>query len=180
MRKLFVSEFITLDGVIEAPHEWSFPYWNDDIGQFKIRELFNSDGLLLGRVTYQGFAEAWPSRTDEDGFADRFNSFPKYVVSTTLSRVDWNNSILITNNVIEQIAGLKQQPGQDIMINGSGTLVKFLIKEDLIDEYHLLVYPIVLGKGIKLFNEGDQTNLKLVESKAYSTGVIGLIYQTIH
>jgi len=180
MRKIFVSEFITLDGVIEAPHEWSFPYWNDEIGKYKLEELFSSGGLLLGRVTYQGFAEAWPGRTDEQGFADRFNSYPKYVVSTTLTYAGWNNSTRIKNDVVDQIAQLKQQPGQDIMINGSRKLVETLIKDDLIDEYHLLVYPIVLGKGIKLFNDGIKTNLKLVESKPYSSGVVGLTYQTIH
>src|SRR5215212_1813944 len=114
MRKVVVTEFMTLDGVMEAPNLWSFPYWTDDISKIKFDELFASDAMLLGRVTYEGFAAAWPSMTDEAGFADRMNSLPKYVASTTLDDAEWNAS-LIKENVAEEVARLKQQPGQDIL-----------------------------------------------------------------
>src|SRR5436305_2996163 len=119
MRKLVVSEYVTLDGVMEAPNKWSFQFWNEEAAQFKFDELFASDALLLGRVTYQGFAAAWPSMKDEAGFGDRMNGLPKYVVSTTLEEAAWNNSTLIKENVAEAVAALKQQPGQDILVAGS-------------------------------------------------------------
>ena len=185
MRKLVVSEFVTLDGVMEDPGGaekfrhggWSMAFWSDEAGKFKLDELFASDALLLGRVTYQGFAAAWPSMKDEAGFADRMNSLPKFVVSTTLNEVTWNNSRLIKANVAEEVARLKQQPGQNILVGGSNTLVHTLREHNLIDEYRLLIYPVVLGSGKRLFGEGSKTNLKLVESKAFSSGVVALIYQ---
>ena len=177
MRKVIVTEFITLDGVVEAPEKWSFPFWNDEIAKFKHDELFASDALLLGRVTYQGFAAAWPSRTDETGFADRMNSLPKFVVSTTLDKVEWNNSRLIKENVAEEVSKLKQQPGQNLLIYGSGALVHTLMQHNLIDEYWLLVYPVVLGSGKRLFKDGSNTTLKLVETKTFSSGVVLLCYQ---
>src|SRR5437867_7255580 len=122
MRKLIVTEFITLDGVIEAPHQWSFPYWNDEIAKFKHDELFAVDALLLGRVTYEGFAAAWPSRTDEEGYADRINGMPKFVVSTTLDNLAWQNSQMISNEVAERVRDLKRQAGQDVLVFGSGAL----------------------------------------------------------
>jgi dihydrofolate reductase len=175
MRKIIVTEFVTLDGVMQDPHLWSFPYGNDEIAKFKYDETFSSGAQLLGRVTYQGFAEAWPSRDGE--FADRFNSQLKYVVSTTLDKAEWNNSHLIKTDVMAQIAKLKQESGQDLLVHGSRKLVQSLMQENLIDEYHLLVYPIVRGSGLRLFQEGDTANLKLVESKPFATGVVALIYQ---
>ncbi len=147
MRKLVASMFVSLDGVMEDPGGaektkhggWTMPYWNGEIGKFKLDELFESDALLLGRVTYQGFAAAWPSRTDKQGFAERMNSIPNYVVSTTLEEVEWNNSRLIKGNVVEEVSKLEQLPGQNILIAGSGELVHTLMKHDLIDEYRLLV-----------------------------------------
>ncbi len=176
-RRLAVTEFISLDGVVESPEKWSFPFWNDDIGKFKFDETFASDALLLGRVTYEGFAAAWPSRKDPEGFADRFNAMPKHVVSTTLKKLTWNNSHLISRNVRQEIAKLKQEPGQDIVIHGSPSLVRSLMPHGLIDEYRLLVYPLVLGHGKRLFDEGSLANLKLAESTAYDTGVVKLIYR---
>lgn len=176
MRKVVVAEFLSLDGVMDEP-AWTVPYWNDEIAKFKYDELFASDAHLLGRVTYQGFAAAWPSRTDEQGFADRMNSLPKYVVSTTLEKVEWNNSHLIKKNVVEEISRLKQQPGQDILVAGSATLVNTLVEHDLVDEYHLLIYPVVLGQGKRLFKDGSKTTLKLVETKSFSSGVVAHIYQ---
>jgi len=177
MRKIVATEFLSLDGVMGDPQNWSFPYWTDEIGKFKRDELFASDAQLLGRVTYEGFAAAWPSRTDEDGYADRLNSLPKYVVSTTLEKAEWNNSHLISEHVAEAISNLKQQPGQDILIHGSQTLVQTLLKHDLIDQYHLLVFPLVLGSGLRLFKDGSKTALKLVETKTFSSGVVAHIYQ---
>jgi dihydrofolate reductase len=176
MRKVVVAEFLSLDGVMEEP-AWTFPYWNDEIARFKYDELFTSDAHLLGRVTYQGFAAAWPSRKDEGGFADRMNSLPKYVVSTTLEKAEWNNSHLIKKDVVEEISRLKQQPGQNILVAGSATLVKTLIEHDLVDEYHLLIYPVVLGQGKRLFKDGVKTTLKMVETKSFSSGVVAHIYQ---
>lgn len=176
-RWLAATLFVSLDGVVESPEKWSFPYWNDEIAKFKLEETFASDALLLGRVTYEGFAAAWPSRKDPDGFADRFNSMPKHVASRTLKKLDWNNSHLITGDLAAAVSKLKQQPGQDIVIHGSPGLVRSLMPHDLIDEYRLLVYPIVIGRGKRLFNETSQANLKLAESKAFGTGVVKLVYR---
>jgi dihydrofolate reductase len=179
MRKVVVTEFMALDGVIESPEKWSFPFWNDEIAKFKHAELFASDALLLGRVTYQGFAAAWPSRTDEAGFADRINSLPKYVVSTTLDKADWNNSTIIKDakRIAAEVSNLKQQPGQDILIYGSAGLVNTLMQYNLIDQYQLLVYPIVLGSGLRLFKDESKATLNLVETKAFDSGVVLLRYQ---
>jgi dihydrofolate reductase len=178
MRKLVVSEFVSLDGVMEEP-SWTAPYWNDEIATFKYDELFASDALLLGRVTYQGFAAAWPSRTDEQGYADRMNSLPKYVVSTTLDKAEWNNTRLIKTNVAGQVSELKQQSGGNILLFGSGALVQTLLQNYLVDEYALLVYPVALGKGKHLFKDGSKATLKLVETKTFSSGVVALVYHPI-
>ena len=174
MRKLFVTEFVSLDGVVENPG-WTFPYWNDEIANFKGEETSASDALLLGRVTYEGFAAAWPESKDEG--ADYFNSVRKYVVSTTLDKVEWNNSTLIKDNIVEEITKLKQQDGKDIAVHGSITLVQTLIQHDLVDRYRLLIYPVVLGKGKRLFQDGTTTTLKLVETQSFSSGVAALIYE---
>lgn len=175
--KLVVTEYITLDGVMEAPNEWFFPYWSDEIAKFKLDELLATDVHLLGRVTYTGFAGAWPSQTDKAGFADRMNSLPKYVVSKTMEKAEWNNSTIIKDNIVEEVSKLKKQPGQDILVAGSATLVQILMAHDLVDEYRLLTYPVVLGKGKRLFKDGSIAALKLVESKSFSSGVVLLCYQ---
>lgn len=174
MRKLVVTEFMSLDGVMEEP-AWTFPYWNDEIAKFKGEESSASDALLLGRVTYQGFAAAWPESKDEG--APYFNSVRKYVVSTTLDKVEWNNSRLIKGNIVDEITRLKQQDGKDIVVHGSATLVQTLIQHDLVDRYRLLVYPLVAGKGKRLFKEGTTATLKLVETRSFSSGVAALIYE---
>lgn len=179
MAKIIVTEFITLDGVIHAPNEWSFPYWNDEIADFKNKEIKDVGAMLLGRVTYEGFAAAWPGRTDEAGYADKFNSMPKYVVSTTMEKADWNNSKIINENIFDEIRKLKKESKDDIIIFGSGKLIKSLIKNDLIDQYQLLVYPLVIGKGNRLFDEESNAKLKLLESKQYTTGVVLLKYETL-
>jgi dihydrofolate reductase len=174
--KLVVTEFLSLDGVMEAPEKWSFQFWNDEIAKFKLDELFASDAHLLGRVTYEIFAGAWPSRTDKEGFADRMNSLPKYVVSTTLKKAEWKNSHLIGENPAVEVSKLKQQPGHDILVAGSATLVQMLIQHDLVDEYHLLVFPVVLGGGKRLFRNESETKLKLTETKTFDSGVVLLSY----
>lgn len=175
MRKVVVTEFMTLDGVINEP-SWQGPFWSDEATKYKHDELFTSDALLLGRVTYQGFAQAWPTMTDDDGFADRMNSMPKYVASTTLREMEWNAN-LIQGDVAEAVAALKQQPGQDILVYGSGDLVQTLMRHNLVDEYHLMVHPIVLGSGKRLFRDaGEQFALTLVNTKTFSNGVLSLTY----
>lgn len=173
MRNIVVTEFLSLDGVMESPY-WTAPYWNDETAKFKGDETENSDALLLGRITYEGFAAAWPNSQDEG--APYFNSVRKYVVSTTLDKVEWNNSILINGDIIAEIRKLKQQDGKDIIVHGSATLAQTLIEHDLVDRYRLLVYPVVLGTGKRLFREGSSTTLKLLESQAFSTGVTALVY----
>lgn len=186
MRKVVVSMYMTLDGVMEDPGGgegtgyggWSFQFWNDEAARFKFDELFASDALLLGRVTYEGFAKAWPSMTDEQGFADRMNGIPKYVVSTTLTDLAWNNSHLITGNIADAVSQLKQQPGLDIVVAGSGTLVHTLMKHDLVDEYRLMIHPVLVGGGKRLFPDGiDRSVLTLVDTKVFSSGVVVLTYQ---
>jgi dihydrofolate reductase len=174
MRKVVVTEFLSLDGVMEDPG-WTFKYWNDEIAKFKGEESTASDALLLGRVTYQGFASAWPQSKDEG--APYFNSVRKYVVSTTLDKAEWNNSRLIKGNIVEEITKLKQQDGKDIIVHGSATLVQSLMQHDLVDRYRLLVYPLVLGKGKRLFKDGIPATLKLVDTRSFSSGVAALIYE---
>ncbi len=138
----------------------------------------DADALLLGRVTYEGFAEAWPSRTDDAGFADKMNNMRKFVVSTTLDEAEWNNSTLIKDNVAEEVSKLKQQPGGNVLIAGSRQLVHTLMEHDLVDEYRLMVFPIVLGNGKRLFPEGSKTStLRLVDSNSVGSGVLLLTYE---
>ncbi len=185
MRRVVVSEFVTLDGVMEAPDQWSFPFWNDEAATFKSEELFASDALLLGRVTYEGFAAAWPSRSDGgsnaaaevNAFADRMNSIAKYVVSTTLHKAEWDNSTIIGGNVADEVAKLKAMPGRDILVGGSAQLVQTLTRHGLVDVYRLLVYPVVRGSGKRLFADGSAATLRLVEAKPFSSGVVALTYQ---
>lgn len=179
MRKIIVSEYVTLDGVMEEPGTWSFPFWNEEASQFKFDELFESSALLLGRVTYQGFAKAWPTMTDTGAYGERMNSLPKYVVSTTLSEVTWNAS-LIKDHIAEEVSKLKQESGQDVLVFGSGELVHTLMQHDLIDEYRLMVHPVVQGSGKRLFRDGSEKKvLRLVETKTFSSGTIVLSYQPI-
>ncbi len=187
MGKIVVTEFVTLDGVMEDPGGankskyggWAFQFDRGSEGdKFKLDELFASDALLLGRVTYQGFAAAWPSLKDEAGFADRMNSLPKYVVSTTLQKADWNNSRIIKSNVVEEVSKLRAKPGGDVVVAGSGQLVQTLMQHDLVDEYRLMVYPVVLGSGKRLFQAGsNKTPLRLVENKPVGSGIVILTYQ---
>ncbi len=179
MRKVIASIYMTLDGVMEAPNEWSFQFWSDEAAKFKYDELFASDGLLLGRVTYQGFAAAWPTMEGTGDYGERMNSLPKFVVSKTLQKPTWNAS-LISENIAEEVSKLKQQSGQDLLIFGSADLVQALMEHDLIDEYRIMLYPVVVGKGKKLFPEGSEKKaLKLVGTKTFSSGVVILSYEPI-
>ena len=176
MRKIIVTEFVSLDGIMENPM-WTMPYWNDEIAAFKGEETSANEPLLLGRVTYQGFAEAWPARGDDDPGASYFNGTRKYVVSTSLDKVEWHNSVLIKENIVKEVNELKQQDGPDIVVHGSATLVQTLMQHDLVDRYRLLIYPVILGEGKRLFQEGITATLKLVESKSFTSGVTALIYE---
>jgi dihydrofolate reductase len=176
MSKIVVSQFITLDGVVEDPGGseglerggWAFQYERGPEGdQFKLDEVTASDALLLGRVTYEGFAAAWPSR--EGGFADKFNSMQKYVVSSTLEHPEWNNSTVVG---LDEIAGLKERDGGDILVNGSVQLVRALVDRDLVDEYRLMVFPVILGGGKKLFGDGELRALRVVETRPVGEVVI--------
>jgi dihydrofolate reductase len=176
MRNVIVSIFVTLDGVTEAPETWSLKYWNDDIAKFKHDELFSADALLLGRVTYEGFAASWPKRKG-DPFTDRMNGIRKYVVSTTLTNPDWNNSSHLTGDAAAEVSQLKRETGQDLLIHGSTTLVNALMPHGLIDEYRLLVYPVVLGNGKRLFRDGSTATLRLTETRPYGQNVVLLKYR---
>ena len=179
MRKIVAGLFISLDGVVEAPDQWHFPYFNDEMGAAVQSQMDATDAMLLGRVTYQEFASFFPNQTSaEVPMADYMNATPKFVVSTTLDSVEWQNSTLIKGNVVEELTKLKRLPGKDITITGSGTLVRSVLREGLLDELQLLLHPIVVGRGTRLFADaGEQKALKLVDAKTFSTGVLSLIYQ---
>ncbi len=179
MRKVTAGLFVSLDGVVESPEKWHFPYFNDEMGEAVEAAIAASDAMLLGRVTYQEFAAYWPGVSSEDEpFATHMNNTPKYVVSKTLDKAEWNNSTLISGNVAEEITKLKQQPGKNIGITGSATLVQSLLQDDLLDELGLMIHPVVVGSGKRLFQEGGgPKGLKLVDSMTFSTGVVSLTYQ---
>ncbi|MEJ2601098.1 MAG: dihydrofolate reductase family protein [Anaerolineales bacterium] len=179
MRQLIALEYLTLDGVMEAPEKWQFPYLSEDVTRIIQTQIQEADAILLGRVTYDIFAASWPNRTNNEfGVADKLNSAPKFVVSSTLDKVEWNNSTLIKGKVEEEIAMLKQQPGGNIAVIGSATLVQSLMEYDLIDEYRLMIHPIVLGSGKHLFEDGSALkSLKLVNSEVTTTGVVNLTYR---
>lgn len=175
--RLRVSEILSLDGVMEAPDHWVGSYMDQEIGQDVMNILGETDAMLFGRKTYQEMAAAWPNRTGD--MADIFNSVPKYVVSSTLKDITWNNSHLITGNVVEEVARLKAQPGGILLVNGSADLVRLLTQHYIIDEYYFSVAPLVLGKGKRFFQEGDQARFQLVDSKTYRTGLLRLTYEPI-
>jgi dihydrofolate reductase len=180
MRKVVAWELVSLDGVMESPERWSFQFHNDEMAEANASGMAAADAMLFGRVTYQEFAAFWPYQNSaEQPFTDYLNNTLKYVVSTTLEEpLEWQNSTLIKDDVAEVVAGLKQQPGKDIGIVGSGTLVRSLLRDGLLDELGLVIHPIVLGSGKRLFEEGgDQKVLELVDSKTFSTGVLNLTYR---
>ncbi len=177
MHKLVYTGFMSLDGVVEAPDQWHFPYFNDEMGEAVGSMVGDADAMLMGRRTFEEFASYWPEQGDED-FGGFINNVQKYVVSNTLTNPEWKNSTVISGDVAEQIRALKAQPGKNINMTGSGTLVEWLLQNRLLDELHLLVHPIVVGSGRKkLFVDGAPTiPLKLADSKTFSTGVLHLTY----
>jgi dihydrofolate reductase len=188
MRTLVVSEFVSLDGVMEDPGgsegtpiaAWSFKFERGDEGNaFKLDETMQSDALLLGRVTYEGFAEAWPDRTDDIGFADKFNGMPKYVVSSTLKDPAWNNSHVIDPaNLVDEVNRLKQEGDGLLTVHGSNTLAQALLDAGLVDELRLMVFPVLLGSGKRLFDgHDDKKSLKLTDSTTVGDGIMILTYQ---
>ena len=185
MGRIVVTEFVSLDGVMEAPGGgenfkyggWTFEINRGDEGdKFKLDETVASEALLLGRVTYEGFAAAWPSREGE--FADKFNNMPKYVVSSTLADPEWNNSTVLKGDVAKEVAKLRQERDGDIVVHGSARLVQTLLEHDLVDELRLMVFPVVLGSGKRLFGETtDKKSMRLVDSKVVGDGVAILVYE---
>jgi len=184
MGRIVVTEFVSLDGVMEAPggedfkyKGWSFDFDRGEEGnKFKLDETFQSEALLLGRVTYEGFAAAWPSRDGE--FADKFNSMPKYVVSSTLKDPEWNNTTVIAGDVVDEVGKLKQEVDGDIYVHGSLQLAQELMENDLVDEIHLMVFPVLLGTGRRLFGElSDRKTMRLADAKTVGEGVAILTYE---
>ena len=185
MGKIVVTEFISLDGVIEDPGGsedfryggWSFEFERGDEGdRFKLDETMGSEALLLGRVTYEGFAEAWPSRTGD--FADKFNNMPKYVVSSTLRDPEWNNTTVLSGDVVDEVSKVRESASGDVYVHGSAQLAQALLEHDLVDELHLMVFPVVLGTGKRFFGDTSAKKpLQLVESKTVGDGVAVLIYR---
>lgn len=181
-RRLIVSEYLSLDGVMETP-AWTMPYWSDEVAAYKRRELFAADALVLGRVTYDGFAAAWPGMTDDDGFADRMNAMPKHVASRTATQADLDaagwNARLLSSNVLDAISALKNADGDDglgdLLVFGSADLVRALTSADLVDEYRLLVLPVLVGEGKRLF-ETEQASLQLASAETFASGIAVLTY----
>lgn len=177
MSKIVVTSFMTMDGVIESPEKWSIPYWNNEIESFKDGELLAADAQLLGRKTYEIFAEAWPSRSGH--YADRLNETPKYVVSSRLQQAEWNNSHVVAggSGLAAELQQLKARHSGNLLVHGSHSLVQALVQHELVDEYHILVYPLIVGEGRRLFAGGSQASLKLTRSAEMGGGVVLLVYQ---
>ena len=184
MAKLIVTEFVSLDGVMEDPGGaedfkyggWTFEIDRGEGDKFKLDETMETDALLLGRKTYEGFAAAWPSREGE--FADKFNTMPKYVVSSTLENPEWNNTTVVKGDVVEAVKKLKKEQNGTIVVHGSGRLAQTLIENDLVDQLNLMVFPVVLGSGKRLFGDtSDKKSLELVDSKVVGDGVAILTYR---
>jgi len=182
MGKIVITEFVSLDGVMEDPggaEEFEHGGWTFEIDRgegdaFKLEETMNTDALLLGRVTYEGFAAAWPTREGE--FADKFNTMPKYVVSSTLSDPEWTNTTVLNGDVPAEVAKVKEQHDGDIVVHGSARLAQTLLENDLVDELRLMVFPVVLGKGRRLFGESGKKRLQLQRSREVGDGVMILVY----
>ena len=179
MRKVIAVELVSLDGVMEKPEEWAFPYSNDEMNEANAAGMSASDAMLLGRVTYEQMAAYWPNQSAGTPMVDYINSVSKFVVSTTLKEpLEWSNSALIRENVAEEISELKRQSGKHITILGSATLVGSLLHNGLLDELNLMVHPVVIGRGKRLFEDGSYTKaLELADSRTFGTGVVSLTYR---
>ncbi|MGI8329189.1 dihydrofolate reductase family protein [Actinomadura scrupuli] len=177
MRKIIASTYATLDGFIDNPHLWSMQYSNEEAQAYALDLLLGTDALLLGRVTYEGMAQAWPSMGGNP-YADRVNSIPKYVVSSTLEKAEWDNSTIIPgDDLITEVAALKEQPGGNIMIWGCGRLTDSLMEHGLLDEYRIWLCPVILGTGERLFREGTEATLELIDNTTFDTGAVVLTYR---
>ena len=174
MRKLKLAMYVSLDGVVEEP-AWTMPFWEDQLSALQNDYLLSSDALLLGRVTYQGFAASWPTMEDTGDFGEKMNTMPKSVASRTLHDAEWNASI-IQGELPAAVAALKDQPGQDLLIYGSGQLVDELTQHNLIDEYRLMIHPVVVGSGKRLFTDAAPITLQLAEMITTETGVVVATY----
>jgi dihydrofolate reductase len=174
-RKVISTFFVSLDGVMEAPQEWHFPYFNDEMVAAIGEAMASSDAMLCGRVTYQEWAGFWPDADNE--MAEYMNNTPKYVASTTLDAVEWSNSHLLEGDVPAAVAALKQQPGKNIVMSGSATLARSLLREGLVDELRLMIHPVVVGQGARLFPDGEKHALELVDSTTFATGVVYVTYK---
>ena len=179
MRKLIASFFISLDGVVEAPQNWHFPYFNDEMGAVVGESMAASDAFLLGRRTYEEWSAFWPHQdAAENPMASAMNETQKFIVSTSLEKVEWQNSTLLESDLAEAVTELKARPGKNIGMSGSATLVRSLLGLGLVDELRLLVHPLVVGSGAKLFENGTApVALELVDSRTFSTGVLDLTYR---
>jgi dihydrofolate reductase len=188
MGRIVVTEFVSLDGVMEDPGgsehtkhgAWTFKFSRSEEGdKFKLDEVLDAEAQLLGRVTYEGFADAWPKMSG-DPFSGKFNSMPKYVISQTLKKADWNNSTILSGNVLDEVRKLKQRLKGDILVSGSARLVQTLIANDLVDQLNLMVFPVILGSGKRLFGDTkDMKMLKLAKSRTVGDGVLILIYNRV-
>ena len=173
--RLVATEYLSLDGVFEEPGHWSGPWFNEEAGQFKWAELQAADAQLLGRKTYQGFASAWPAAQGTGEFGVKMNTMPKYVVTSTLDTLDWPGSKPIKGDVVAEVRKLKDLPGRDLLLAGSGQLFTAMMEENLIDLYRFMVHPVLLGKGKRLFAQGfDQRNLQLTDIKRFASGIVVL------
>jgi dihydrofolate reductase len=181
MRKVVAVELVSLDGVMETPEEWAFPYSNEEMEEANASGMAASDAMLLGRVTYEALAAFWPNQPGGTPVVDYINNVRKYVVSRTLDEpLGWNNSTLIKGNVTEEITELKRRPGKNITTIGSGALVRSLLRDGLLDELRLMIHPLIMGNGKRLFEDGDgQKSLELMDSKTFSTGVVYLTYRPV-
>src|SRR5437764_8222031 len=176
--RLVATEYVSLDGVFEEPGHWSFPFFDEEAGRFKWDELQAADAQLVGRKTYEGFAKAWPTMEGTGEFGVKMNTMPKYVVSSTLKNPTWSGTTVLSGDFMQAIRELKEQPGKDLLLAGSGQLFNALMRENLIDVYRLMVHPIVLGRGKRLFAEGaGQTVLSLTETKRFATGMVILEFE---
>jgi dihydrofolate reductase len=177
MRKIVAGLFISLDGVVEAPQDWHFPYFNDEMGDAVAAQANAADTMLFGRRTFEEFASFWPDQGSDVPFADVINSTPKVLVTTTIDSVDWGPTTIVKDDVVGSVKALKEQPGKEISITGSPTLVRTLLREGLLDELRLLVHPIVVGRGKRLFETEDAPiPLKLIDSRTFETGVQTMTY----
>jgi len=177
MRKIVAGLFVSLDGVVESPEHWNTPHFNDEIGAVLGSQMAAADTMVLGRVTYEEFAAYWADKGSDVPFADAMNGIPKLVASTTLAEADWQNTNVINGDLVARLTELKQQPGKDIITSGSPTLVGSLLRAGLLDELRLLVYPVVVGRGRRIFENGfEQMSLELVDARTLSNGVLSLTY----